>query len=74
MNQNCEKKNMTGKVELGRFSSLLNKTKNLKEKNAKINRRKHLYSFFCAYESFKRKSGRNCWNIFLLGFKTSCVV
>ena len=46
MNQNCEKKNMTGKVELGRFSSLLNKTKNLKEKNAKINRRKHLYSFF----------------------------
>ena len=43
MNKICEKKNMTGKVEFSRFSSLLNKTKNLKEKNAKINRRKHLY-------------------------------
>ena len=74
MNKICEKKNMTGKEEFSRFSSLLNKTKNLKEKNAKINRRKHLYSFFFAYESFKMKSGRNCWNIFLLGCKTSCVV
>ena len=44
MNKICEKKNMTGKVEFSRFSSLLNKTKNLKEKNAKIKRRKHLHS------------------------------
>ena len=48
---------MTGKVEFNRFSSLLNKTKKLKEKNAKINRRKHLYSFFFLYESFKRSLG-----------------
>ena len=65
---------MTGKVEFSRISSLLNKIKNLKEKNAKINKRKHLYSICFAYESLKRTFGRKYWKIFLLCCKKSCVI
>ena len=50
---NLLKKNVTEKVEFNRFSSILNKTKNLKEKKAKLNRRKHFYLICFANESLK---------------------
>ena len=53
-------KNMTEKVEFNRFSSILNKTKNLKEKKAKLNRGKHFYLICFANESLKRKFERKC--------------
>ena len=37
---------MTGKEEFSRFSYILNKTKNVQDKNTKIMRRKHSYSIF----------------------------
>ena len=55
---------MTEKVEFNRFSSILNITKNLKEKKAKLNRGKHFYLICFANESLKRKFERKCWNIF----------
>ena len=68
------KKKVTEKVEFNRFSSILNKTKNLKEKKAKLNRGKHLYLICFANESLKRKFERKFWNIFLLCCKISCVI
>ena len=71
---NLLKKNVTEKVEFNRFSFILNKTKNPKEKKEKFNRGKHMYLICFANESLKRKFERKCWNIFLVCCKSCCVI